>query len=229
VVLFVRLLKLQMLALAFLLPITVFAANPAVLFVVDSSGSMWGRIGGTEKVYVLRDVLSKFISRLPQNIDVGLVAYGHRNKGDCSDFELLAPIGSSHKLIINEITSISPKGRTPLSGSIDFAIRQIKKWSGNGTIILLSDGVENCGGDPCKAASAAGKDIRIHMLALDVNAHDYSQLSCIATNSGGRLFTANSKSSLEAAFASIGKEITDEQFAAEKAAAEKAAAEKACC
>ncbi|WP_198507052.1 histone H1-like repetitive region-containing protein [Mariprofundus aestuarium] len=218
-------------ALTLLLPVAVFAANPAVLFVVDSSGSMWGQIEGTAKVYLARDALTKSISRLSINTDIGLVAYGHRNKGDCRDVELLAPIAPSRTSFINSVNSFTPKGMTPLSGSLDYAIKEMKKAGGKGTIVVLSDGIENCKGDPCKAAMSAGDDIRIHVIGFDVKADTSSQLSCIAKNGGGKFYAANSVSELSSAFDSVRREIAladpnnpiNKLSEAEKGAAEKSA------
>jgi len=132
-----RLLKL--LFVAVFLPFVAHAANPAVLFVVDSSGSMWGRIEGTEKVYLVRDALVKLISDFPPNTEIGLMAYGHKKKDNCNGSELLAPVGSPRDLIINRVSSFTPKGKAPIGLSVDSAIKQIKQ-RGAGTIVLLSDG-----------------------------------------------------------------------------------------
>jgi len=203
-----RLLKLKILFVAVFLPLVVHAANPAVLLVVDSSGSMWGRIEGTEKVYLVRDALVKFISGFPQDTGIGLIAYGHKQKGNCNGSELLAPIGSPRDLIINRVSSFTPKGRAPIGLSVASAIRQIKQRGGGGTIVLLSDGGDSCKGDPCRSALSAGKNIRIHVLGLGLKARDIPKLSCIAKNGGGRLFTVNSKASLFASLDTLKKEIS---------------------
>jgi len=203
-----RLLKLKILFVAVFLPLVVHAANPAVLLVVDSSGSMWGRIEGMEKVYLVRDALDKFISGLPQDTEIGLIAYGHKQKGNCNGSELLAPIGSPRDLIINRVSSFTPKGRAPIGLSVVSAISQIKQGGGGGTIVLLSDGGDSCKGDPCRSALSAGKNIRIHVLGLGLKARDIPRLSCIAKNGGGRLFTVNSKASLFASLDTVKKEIS---------------------
>ncbi|PJA33497.1 MAG: hypothetical protein CO187_01225, partial [Zetaproteobacteria bacterium CG_4_9_14_3_um_filter_53_7] len=207
-----------MLALALLVPLTVFAAaNSAVLYVVDLSGSMWTKVDGTEKVYLARSAISEAISRLPSNVDVGLIAYGHREKGDCNDIELLAPLGTPRADIIKKISSFTPKGMTPLTGTIELAISHIKAHGGKGTVVILGDGGESCKRDPCKAALGAGKDIRIHVVGFGVGSNDLDQLGCVASNGGGKYFTADSASSLASAFASIARDVASaDQGAAKK-------------
>ncbi|WP_171966439.1 histone H1-like repetitive region-containing protein [Mariprofundus micogutta] len=251
---FGRLLKLQLLALVLMTPLSAFASS-SVLYVVDSSGSMWSKVDGTEKVYLARNALSASIARLPLNVDVGLAAYGYSKKGDCSDVAVLAPLGSSRASIMKKMNSFTPKGMTPLSRSIDTAVNEIKSRGGKGTVVFLSDGAESCRRDPCKAASLSGDNIRIHVVGFGVKSYDLSQLQCVAANGGGKYFAANDTKSLTAAFASVAREIAKDNVvpakgsssaartgakavgvavpavieipAGQKAAAEKAAAEKA--
>lgn len=46
---------------------------------------MWGQVEGTAKITIAKDVLTSLVTDLPQDLNVGLVAYGHRRKGDCRD------------------------------------------------------------------------------------------------------------------------------------------------
>ena len=67
---------------------------------------------GQAKIQLAKEVLTGLIMDLPENIDVGLVAYGHRKKGDCHDVEELIPLGELDKeKIIDKIKSISPRGK----------------------------------------------------------------------------------------------------------------------
>ena len=84
-----------------LIPVLVFTSATAALFfqtgrvmlVSDGSNSMWGRIDGTEKIVLAREVLTEMLSELPAGMQVGLAAYGHRREKACDDIEVLLPIG----------------------------------------------------------------------------------------------------------------------------------------
>ena len=58
-----------------------------ILFILDASGSMWGKLDGKEKIVIAREVMEELINGLPEGVHVGLEVYGHRRKGDCEDIE----------------------------------------------------------------------------------------------------------------------------------------------
>lgn len=59
--------------------------------------------------------------------------------------------------------------------------------------MLVSDGLESCGGDPCDAVRAArqsGVDFRLHVVGFDLGDADPAQLQCMADAGGGEFYTA---------------------------------------
>src|SRR3989339_275956 len=93
-------------------------AGGNLIFILDASGSMAAQLQGKPRMDVAKDVLSGLIKDLPETSNVGLVAYGHRQKGDCNDVEELVPIAPLNKeLLVNRITGLRPKGMTPLTSS----------------------------------------------------------------------------------------------------------------
>jgi Ca-activated chloride channel family protein len=80
-----------------------------LMFILDASGSMWGQVEGQAKIVITKEVMAGLIADQPEGINVGLVAYGHRRKGDCTDVEELTPLGVlDKKELINQIKAISP-------------------------------------------------------------------------------------------------------------------------
>ena len=58
----------------------------------------------------------KLVAGLSTEAEVGLVAYGHRQKGDCEDIETLVPLGALDKeAMTREIDALDPKGKTPIN------------------------------------------------------------------------------------------------------------------
>ncbi|HVS02231.1 MAG TPA: VWA domain-containing protein, partial [Thermoanaerobaculia bacterium] len=87
------------------------AAPPRVALVLDGSGSMWGRIEGTEKIVIAREVLGEVLAELPAGTQVGLAAYGHRREGACDDIEILLPVGEhSREELEKVIHGVQPRG-----------------------------------------------------------------------------------------------------------------------
>ncbi len=175
----------------------------SVVFIFDASGSMWGQVEGTAKIQIAKEVLTDLIRDLPEGINVGLVAYGHRNKGDCNDVEELVPLSVLNKEeIIKKIDVINPKGKTPITLSVQKTAEKIKNVDEETSIILVSDGKETCAGDPCelvKQLKASGARFTMYVIGFDVTVEEKVQLECMATAGGGTYHEAKNASELSAA------------------------------
>lgn len=176
-------------------------AESNLLFILDSSGSMWGKLEGKAKMETAKTALSKLVGDLPKDTKVGLMAYGHRvgNKepGACADIELLMPIGkATPDDVVSWLERIKPKGKTPIAGSLRQTPRAFAGLEkSNNNIVLISDGIETCDGDPCAAAIELMRlniNLRVHVVGFDISEEDRSQLECIATFGKGKYFPANS-------------------------------------
>ena len=77
------------------------AENKNVMFIFDASGSMWGQIDGKNKIVIAKEAMSKLIKDLPDDMNVGLVVYGHREKKSsvhvqkCAGFVVYVVLDSS--------------------------------------------------------------------------------------------------------------------------------------
>ena len=142
----------------------------SIILIIDASGSMWGQIDGKAKIGIAKEALTSIINELPDDIEVGLVAYGHRKKGDCKDVEQLISVGPiNKKALISSVNKLSPKGMTPISLSIQTAAETLKTIENETTIILVSDGKETCNADPCattKTLKDSGVKFVMHVVAL---------------------------------------------------------------
>ncbi|MCB1120653.1 MAG: VWA domain-containing protein [Verrucomicrobiae bacterium] len=171
------------------------------LIILDASNSMSGYKKGTMKMRIAQQVINDLVTSMPQNIDLGLVVYGHRKKSDCEDIELMFPPGAvDRKSFIDKVNRIRANGKTPLTNSLHFAADTMKEYAnGGGSVILLTDGLETCEGDPCEAVAAlaaSGINLTVHVVAFDLRADQASQLECIANASGGQFLNAEDASGL---------------------------------
>ena len=164
---------------------------------------MWGQVEGTAKIAIAKEVLTGLIQDLPDDAVVGLVAYGHRRKGDCDDVEELIALGPIDKeKMVGRIQDLSPKGKTPISRSVRLTAERIKKLKDETTIILVSDGKETCDPDPCglvKELKASGVKFVMHVIGFDVTEEERNQLECMATAGGGQYYTAGNAGEFMAA------------------------------
>ncbi len=183
-----------------------------VLFILDASGSMWGQIGGASKIAIAKQEMSRLVNEL-ENTKMGLIAYGHRRKGDCNDIENLVELGNRNKgTIIKQIKAITPKGKTPITKSIEIAAKQLQPVEDESEIILVSDGRETCEGDPCvyvKELKQKGIRFRMHVIGFDVNHQEREQLECIAKAGGGKYFSAQNAAQFKNALNSVKKQVIE--------------------
>lgn len=177
------------------------ADSGATLIVFDASGSMRGRIDGETKMEIARRVVRDLVNGLPEGTRLGLVAYGHRKSSDCNDIELLIPPGTLNKAAFIEVVNgIQPRGMTPLSASVVFAAEALAYKEQKANVVLITDGLETCGKDPCATARAlekAAADLTVHTVAFDLTAREAKSIECIARETGGRFLQAKDASSLK--------------------------------
>ena len=134
-------------ALLFAFP--AMAAGKTII-VLDGSGSMWGQIDGTTKIEIARDTLRKVLETLPEDTELGLVAYGHREKGSCSDIEIAIPPATGTAAAVADFADrLNPKGKTPLTDAVRKAAEELRIEENAATVILVTDGLETCNADPC--------------------------------------------------------------------------------
>jgi Ca-activated chloride channel homolog len=137
-----------------------------ILFLLDASGSMleqWERPNQT-RWSVAKSILIKLVDSLGQNskLELGLRVYGHRSPQEiknCKDTWLEVPFKPrSHTLIIQKLNEIKPKGVTPITYSLEQAANDFPASAGyRNIVILITDGIESCGGDLCAMSRAMQK------------------------------------------------------------------------
>ena len=196
-------LKAVFMLVAGLLAATEGIAADKTMIVLDASGSMWGQIGGRSKIEIARETLGTVLKSVPDGTELGLMVYGHREKGSCSDIELAVPPGAGTQNAITAfVNGLNPKGKTPLTQSVEQAADILKYTEDKATVVLVTDGLETCEADPCALASALeskGVDFTTHVVGFGLTAEEGKQVACLAENTGGKYFQAADAAQLVAA------------------------------
>jgi Mg-chelatase subunit ChlD len=176
-----------------------------LLVIIDSSRSMLQLTrDGKEKLWAAKTALSKLIDKLPDDVNVALMVFGHRDKYKCDDIEIVLPLTPLDKAAIREnLDALRPTGVTPLMSALDQAAEHLEKFKGKSTILLLTDGQETCGGDPVKLVSNIsakyGIIVIVDVVGLNVKLIERTQLEAIAKAGGGKFYSADTSSELASA------------------------------
>ncbi|MCZ6861814.1 MAG: VWA domain-containing protein [Alphaproteobacteria bacterium] len=179
----------------------------AVEIVVDASRSMWGRIDGQPKMVVAKNILEDVSYWFPEDLDLALRAYGSTSPSDindCADSTLLVPFGDDNRESIRRaIAGLRPTGQTPIAYALNQASRDFSSLWDDRALVLVTDGIESCGGDPVRAARELREQgITVHLIGFglgDAADEDTASLQAVANASGGRYVTAGSAAELQEA------------------------------
>lgn len=179
-----------------------FAANK-VIIILDASGSMWAQIDGKPKLEIARESLRTVLQSVPADDEIGFMAYGHREKGSCDDIELIVPPqAGSASAISAAADSLKFLGKTPLTAAVKQAAEALKYTEDKATVVLITDGLETCGGDPCalgKELEASGIDFTADVVGFGLTADEGKQIACLADNTGGKYIQASDEKALQEA------------------------------
>lgn len=192
-------------------------------YILDASGSMLEKLGGEMKIDIAKRTLSELVARLPRGsteieLNVGLRIYGHQtiagetDEDRCRDTALEIPVkGVEAEAIKNRVAAINARGWTPIAYSLRQAENDFAPGPENDNIIILvSDGKETCGGDPCAVARElrqAGIEVKIHVVGFDIKPDERAQLECIARVTGGKYFDAATAAELSRVLTEVQEQV----------------------
>jgi len=181
------------------------ADSPRSIIVMDGSGSMWGQIDGRAKLEIARETVATVLGGIPADQELGLMAYGHREKGNCSDIELIVPPApGTGAEIAAQVGKMRFLGKTPLSESVRQAAEALRYGETAATVVLVTDGLETCDADPCalgRELEAAGLNFTAHVIGFGLSGAEGAQVACLATETGGQYLQASDAGGLADALA----------------------------
>lgn len=138
-----------------------YTPNSRILFIFDASYSMSGPWDGETKIGIARKILNEMMDSIQtlENVEMALRVYGHQSPvtpQDCSDTKLEVPFAPNNARRIKEkLRYLSPKGTTPIAHSLELAAKDFPECPDcRNIIIMITDGVEACDGDPCAVSVA---------------------------------------------------------------------------
>jgi len=186
-------------------------AEPAnILILLDCSNTMQQAIDGTTtgqfegKLAGAKTAVRTTLHAIPSDVKVGLRVFGNNFRSDDSDCKqtfLLVPIGQKNRgEIVDKADALRAMGMTPLDYALRQSVRDFDGLEGTRRIILISDGQDTCGGDPCKVMQTLariGFKMKVDIIGTGIKeVAAREQLDCIAKSSGGKYYDAKTAAEL---------------------------------
>ncbi|MDQ8699734.1 VWA domain-containing protein [Hyphomicrobium sp. LHD-15] len=177
------------------------------MLVLDASGSMAGTDMNAMRPHIakVREALAAVVPAVAPKRHLGLMVYGPGSFAKCANITLrLRPGPNSAETIMAEVNGVVPAGQTPLTNSVRKAAEELRFRYKPAVVVLLTDGEETCGEDPCRAARALKAEasaLTIHVIGFKVaGAATWlapgTGSACMAAETGGLAITAHNKDEL---------------------------------
>ncbi len=161
-----------------------------ILFIFDCSQSMFARWQSDTKINIAQKLISNMLDSLSdvENLELALRVYGHQKNfppQDCDDSKLEVPFSkNNYKRIKQKLKSLVPRGTTPIAYSLEKSANDFPLCKNNcrNIIILITDGLEECNGDPCAVSQMLQKKgIALKPFVIGIGKNFKESFDCVGT------------------------------------------------
>ena len=163
-----------------------------ILFIYDASNSMNGSWNNGRKHSIAKKLLAQTVDSLKgkENLQIALRVYGHKKNyrfgQDCNDTKLEVPFAyNNHQKVKDKLEEITPMGTTPIAMTLEKSASDfIPCGTCRNIIILITDGVEECGGDPCSISmklQRKGIVLKPFVIGIGLDMNFTKSFECLGT------------------------------------------------
>jgi Ca-activated chloride channel family protein len=170
-------------------------------FLFDASQSMIAKWQSDTKFEIAKNLLGDMVDSLEKipNVELALRVYGHTKKfppQDCDDTRLEVPFAGSNAFAIrNKLKQIAPSGTTPIARSLEECGKDFPSDPARNIIIIITDGIEECNGDPCAVSLALqrkGIVLKPFIIGVGLGKEYLESFNCV-----GNFYNATSEESFK--------------------------------
>jgi Ca-activated chloride channel family protein len=178
-----------------------------ILFLFDASQSMYARWETNTRFEVAKKLMGEMLDSLDgmPNLELALRVYGHTKRyppQDCDDTRLEVPFARENVFAIKKrLSEINPSGTTPIARSLEACGGDFPKSPARNIIILITDGIEECNGDPCAVSAMLqrkGIVLKPFVIGLGLSKDFIQSFECI-----GNYFDATDETQFRNAFSIV--------------------------
>ena len=194
-----------------------------VAFIMDASRSMLGEVEGRRRMDVARDAMLQLAPGPLQQGRASLVSFGNDRINECNNIPLIHPFGSDAvNATIAAIQTMEPAEPgageqsligSPLYRSIEVALETLPRDAENGSIVMVTDGVDACDRNICELVPTLNeRGISVDILAIDVNPDLLNLLACLPAGTGGALLPSDNLPTIQSYARLLSRAAAPEQI-----------------
>lgn len=182
---------------------------PEMAIVFDASASMGNVLGTTQtdpRGYTNIDVAKKatreIVSQAPMDVNIGLVEVA-----DCAGARTRGKYTAAQRgALTSTIEAIRTGAGTPLAAGLVAAGNLVDGRTSPAVIVVISDGVDSCGHDPCQVLAQLARE-RPKLIINVVDIGGAGAANCATAETGGKVYTVTTAAELRDTLRSAAQEI----------------------
>jgi Mg-chelatase subunit ChlD len=172
--------------------------------ILDCSGSMKDKTpDGESKMTAAKRVVAELIQKIPDGKQVCFLIYGHDAALKCEAVKVVRPLkeldASAKASLTKFIADLEPVGHTPIALSLRMASDALAQAKGLTQVVLITDGMESCHGDPAREAEklAQARNVRsVDVIGLGLDDKEKVAVTLIARRGRGKFYDAQNAADL---------------------------------
>ncbi len=190
--------------------------------VLDCSGSMKELTPeGEAKMAAAKRVVADMVQKIPDGLNVTFIIYGHEVFGgandprNCQAVKIARPLSTldaAGKAELSRlIAGLKPTGTTPIALSLRVAGEELQKNDAFCGLVLITDGLETCQGDPVAEAAQLASNPKltfgVNVVGFGTKPEEDKALAEIAKAGKGKYYGADSAKELADALETVSTEL----------------------
>lgn len=200
------------------------------VIVLDASASMKDSTEtGMSKWDSAKQAATDLIAAIPNGRRLAFIVYGNDQAKRCQSVELIRQLTmideNGKKALVAKINSIAPAADTPIGAALGMAKGLVANTNELTKVILLTDGMESCKGDPVAEATqlAAMPHLQggVDVIGYGLKPQEIAQIEKIARSGRGKFYNAKNVKSLNESVAEVERTIVAAKPAVKPVAATK--------
>src|SRR5215831_18022450 len=151
-----------------------------------------------------KKVVAELMDKIPNGRRVAFLIYGHDRALKCNAVRIVRPLteidDAGKAQLKGAIAELQPVGHTPIALALRTAGEELARAAGSCQLVLITDGMETCHGDPAKEAAELSARLKLphglEVIGFDVDPKERQAVEEIARAGKGKYIDVRSAAAL---------------------------------